>query len=170
MKRFLVFIFPIVFFAMITDAQTDTTTLLNIGDMAPSFKCKTLDGKTFDLSKLKGKVIMVNFFGTWCPPCNQELPVLQSEIWDKYRNNPSFVLLILGREHSEKDVADFVKLRNFTMPFAADPDRGIYKLFATQYIPRNIIIDGDGRIIYQNRGYTREEFDEIKKLIAEKLK
>jgi len=155
---------------MITDAQTDTTTLLKNGDMVPSFRCKMIDGKTIDTDKLRGKVIMINFFATWCPPCNLELPVLQSDIWNKYRNNPSFVLIILGREHSEKEVADFVKSKNFTMPFAADPDRNIYKLFATQYIPRNVIIDTDGRIIYQNRGYTKEEFDEIEKLIALKLK
>lgn len=155
---------------MITDAQTDTTTLLKNGDLVPSFSCKTIDGKTIDISKLRGKVIMINFFATWCPPCNLELPALQSEIWDKYKNNSEFVLIILGREHTEKEVADFVKSKNFTMPFAADPDRGIYKLFATQYIPRNVIVDRDGRIIYQNRNYVKEEFEGIVKLIAEKLK
>lgn len=155
---------------MITDAQTDTTTLLKNGDIVPSFKCKTIDGKTIDIGKLRGKIIMINFFATWCPPCNLELPALQSEIWDKYKNNTEFVLIILGREHSEKEVADFVKRKNYTMPFAADPDRGIYKLFATQYIPRNVIVDRDGRIVYQNRNYVKEEFEGIVKLIDEKLK
>jgi thiol-disulfide isomerase/thioredoxin len=113
---------------------------------------------------------MINFFATWCPPCNLELPVLQANIWEKYKDDPSFVLIILGREHSEKEVADFAKSRNFTMPFAPDPDRSIYKLFATQYIPRNVIVGKDGRIVYQNRGYTKEEFEDIEKLIADKLK
>jgi peroxiredoxin len=170
MKKIVLSLLISIGFIMITDAQTDTTTLLKNGDMVPSFKCRTIDGKTIDISKLRGKVIMINFFATWCPPCNLELPVLQSDIWDKYKNNPSFVLIILGREHNEKEVTEFVKSKNFTMPFAADPDRNIYKLFATQYIPRNIIVDRDGRVIYQNRGYTKEEFDEIEKLIAEKLK
>jgi peroxiredoxin len=155
---------------MITDAQTDSTTLLSNGDAAPFFTCKTIDGKIIDISKLKGKVIMINFFATWCPPCNLELPALQTDIWDKYKNNPSFVLIILGREHNEKEVSDYVKNKNFTMPFAPDPDRNIYKLFATSYIPRNVIIDRDGRIIFQNRGYTKEEFGDIEKLLSEKLK
>jgi len=170
MKKLFVSVFISIVLIMITDAQTDTTTLLKNGDMAPAFSCKTIDGKIFDIAKLKGKVIMINFFATWCPPCNLELPVLQSDVWDKYKNNPSFALIILGREHNEKEVADFVKSKNFTMPFAPDPDRNIYKLFATQFIPRNVIIDRDGKIIYQNRGYTKEEFDEIVKLLAGKLK
>jgi peroxiredoxin len=170
MRRLFFSILISIVFVMITDAQTDSTTLLNNGDLVPSFKCKTIDGKTIDISKLRGKVIMINFFATWCPPCNLELPVLQSDIWDIHKNDPSFVLIILGREHNEKEVTDFVKSKNFTMPFAADPDRDIYKLFATQFIPRNVIIDRDGRIIYQNRGYAKEEFEEIKKIIAEKLK
>jgi len=155
---------------MLTDAQTDTTTLLKNGDMVPFFTCRTIDGKVIDIGKLRGKIIMINFFATWCPPCNLELPALQSGIWDKYKNNPSFVLIILGREHNEKEVADYVKSKNFTMPFAPDPDRSIYKLFATQYIPRNVIIDRDGRIIFQNRGYSKEDFEELEKLIAVKLK
>jgi peroxiredoxin len=170
MKKLFLSVLISIGFVMITDAQTDTTTLLKNGDLVPSFKCKTIDGKSFDIDKQRGKVVMINFFATWCPPCNLELPVLQSGIWDKYNNNSSFVLIILGREHSEKEVADFVKSKNFTMPFAADQDRSIYKLFATQYIPRNVIIGRDGRIIYQNRGYTKEEFEEIEKLIAERLK
>jgi len=170
MKKYILSLILSTAIVMITDAQTDTTTLLNNGDILPSFRCKTIDGKNFDTDKLRGKIIMINFFATWCPPCNLELPVLQSAIWDKYKNDPSFVLIILGREHSEKEVADFVKSKNFTMPFAPDPDRSIYKLFATQYIPRNVIIGKDGKIIYQNRGYTKEEFKEIEKLIEEKLK
>ena len=104
---------------------------------------------------------MVNFFATWCGPCNQELPVLQAKVWEKYKNNPDFALIVLGREHSEQEVKDFVKKKNFTMPFAPDPDRGIFKLYASQNIPRNVIIGKDGKIIFQNIGYTKEEFDKI---------
>ena len=60
--------------------QDDPTTYLKTGDIAPAFICKTIDGKTIDVSKLKGRIIMVNFFATWCGPCNQELPVLQANV------------------------------------------------------------------------------------------
>lgn len=152
------------------NAQSDTTTFTKIGDKAPLFTCRTIDGKVVDLSKLQGKIVMINFFATWCGPCNSELPVLQKNIWDKYKNNTDFVLIILGREHSEKEVQDFVTARKFTMPFAPDPKREIFKLYASQSIPRNVVIGKDGKIIFQSIGYTPEEFVKIEKLLAQILK
>ncbi len=167
-----VFISIIGCFAVVTfaAAQTDTTTITRVGDKAPVFICKTIDGKTIDISKLQGKIVMINFFATWCGPCNLELPVLQKNIWDKYKNKDNFQLIILGRQHNESEVSNYVKSKKFTMPFAPDPERKIYGLYATQFIPRNIIIGKDGRIIFQSMGYTPEEFKKIEELLAEKLK
>jgi peroxiredoxin len=150
-------------------AQSDTTTYTRVGDAAPVFSCNTIDGKVFDISKLHGKIVLINFFATWCPPCNKELPVLQKNIWDKYKNNKDFTLLILGREHTEKEVKDFVSKKGFTMPFAPDPKREIYKLYASQTIPRNVIVGKDGKIIFQSIGYTEEEFVKIEKILADLL-
>ncbi len=159
-------------FATITIAfaQTDSATLTRIGDQAPGFSCKTIDGKTIDISKLQGKIVMINFFATWCGPCNLELPVLQKNIWNKYKDNSNFVLIIIGREHSEKEVMDFAAKKKFTMPFAPDPERGIFKLYATQNIPRNVIIGKDGKIIYQSSGYSEKEFKELEDFLASKMK
>jgi peroxiredoxin len=148
-------------------AQADNTSLTRIGDMAPVFICKTIDGNSIDISKLRGKIIMINFFATWCGPCNLELPVLQKNIWNKYKDNPNFALIIIGREHNEKEIRNFVTKKNFAMPFAPDPNRDIFKLYATQNIPRNIIIGKDGRIIFQNMGYSPEEFKKIETLLSE---
>ncbi len=155
---------------LILNGQNDTTTLVKKGDPAPLFKCRTIDGKSIDISKLKGKLIMVNFFATWCPPCNLELPVLQKKIWEKFRDNPGFVLIILGREHTDTEVRAFVEKKNFTMPFAADPKREIFSMYATQNIPRNVIIGKDGNILFQGTGFSEEEFDGIEKIVAENLK
>lgn len=169
MKKALLSLFLTYAVVINTLAQTDTTTLTRTGDKAPGFTCKTLDGKTIDISRLQGKIVMINFFATWCGPCNLELPVLQKNIWDKYKDNPNFVLIILGREHSEKEVRDFVSSKKFTMPFAPDQDRKIFSLYATQSIPRNIIIGKDGKIIFQSIGYNPEEFKQIEDLLAGKL-
>jgi peroxiredoxin len=154
---------------MLTDAQSDPTTLTRVGDMAPVFTCRTIEGKVVDITEMTGNVILINFFATWCPPCNQELPVLETQIWKKYHGNSNFFLLVIGREHDEKAVSEYALSGKFSMPFVADPDRSIYKLFATQYIPRNVLIDKSGKIIFQNRGYTTQEFETIENLIAENL-
>ena len=169
MKKALSFLFCLLTTYIISFGQTDTTTLTKVGDLSPVFKCRTIDGKSMDISKLKGKVIMLNFFATWCPPCNHELPVLQKKVWEKYRNNPDFVLIILGREHSESEIRDFVTKKKLTMPFAADPKREIFSLYATQNIPRNVVIGKDGRIIYQSTGFSEEEFSKIENLISDTL-
>lgn len=170
MKKELIAIFTCFAIFTIASSQTDTTTLTRIGDKAPVFTCKTIDGKTIDISKLQGKIVMINFFATWCGPCNLELPVLQKDIWDKYKDNRNFELIILGRQHNETEVRNFVNSKKFTMPFAPDPNREVYGLYATQFIPRNVIIGKDGRIIFQSIGYTPEEFRKIEDLLAEKLK
>ena len=159
------------FFSCLTVwAQEDSSTLLKVGDTAPVFRCKTIDGKDFDLTKCRGKIVMINFFATWCGPCNQELPVIQENVWNKYKDNPDFILIILGREHTEKEVRDFAEKHKFTMPFAPDPGRAIFKLYANQNIPRNVIVGRDGKIIFQNIGFTTEEFTNLGDLLAKNLK
>ncbi|MGD0581479.1 MAG: TlpA disulfide reductase family protein [Bacteroidales bacterium] len=170
MRRIFILLIISISMLMESEAQQDTTANTRLGDKAPVFTCKTLDGKTYDLSKLTGKVVMINFFATWCPGCNMELPELEKEIWKKYRDNPGFVLLVIGREHTEKELIDFAAGKNLSLPFAADPKRDIYKLYASKYIPRNIVIDRDGKIIYQNSGFTSKELSDIEKLIEGRLK
>ena len=150
--------------------QQDTTANTKVGDKAPSFTCKTLDGKNYDLSQLRGKIVMINFFATWCPGCNLELPELERVIWKKYRTDPGFVLLVIGREHTEKDLRDYAGLKHLDLPFAADPGRDIYKLYASKYIPRNIVIDKTGVIIYQNSGFKAKDLLDIDHLISAGLK
>ena len=154
---------------MITDAQTDKTTFSRLGHLAPGFKCSTVTGEDIDIRNLHGKVVLINFFATWCPPCNLELPALQDRIWKKYKHTDDFVLIVVGRDHNENAIIDFSAEKGFDMPFIADPNRVIYNLFASQYIPRNIIIDRDGKVIFQNRGYTEKEFMMIEKILSEKL-
>jgi peroxiredoxin len=150
-------------------SQNDTTTYIKTGDKAPSFICETLDGKIIDISKLQGKTILLNFFATWCPPCNRELPELQKNVWNKYMHNPDFVLIVLGREHSEREIRDFVQEKKYTMPFAPDPKREVFKLFASQSIPRNFIIGKNGKIIYQSIGYTKLEFSKMEEVLARSI-
>ncbi len=170
MKKIFILLLILFSMNMETDAQKDTTAVTKLCDKAPVFTCKTIDGRTVDLGKLSGKVIMINFFATWCPGCNLELPELEKHIWEKYKGNDNFVLLVIGREQSEKELADFAAAKKFSLPFAPDAKREIYSLYASKYIPRNIIIDKEGKIIYQNSGFTSRELDEMEKLIEEKLR
>ena len=143
---------------------------VKVGDKAPDFVCKTIEGTTIDSKELKGKVIMVNFFATWCPPCKKELPVLQKNIAEKYKSNPDFVLVVLGREHNMDEMIKYASETGLKLPFAPDIERKIFSLYAEASIPRNVIIDKNGKISYQSIGYTEDEFKKLEDHLASLLK
>ncbi len=167
MKK-LIFFLTIVIITSVAFAQ-DESTLVKIGDNAPEFTYDAGNGVTKSLSDLKGKVVFINFFATWCPPCRKELPQLQKEIFDVYKDNEDFVLLIFGREQNWKTIDEFKEENKFTMPFYPDLNRKIFSKFATQSIPRNFIIDKEGKIAYSAIGYTEEEFEKLKSALAKEL-
>lgn len=150
-------------------AQTDETTLTKVGEKAPDFTFQIEKGKESKLEDYKGKVVLINFFATWCPPCRLELPRVQKEIWDKHKDNPGFALLVFGREEGWEKVLAFKAANNYTFPILPDEQRKIYSLYATQYIPRNVIVDRDGKIIYQSMSYEAGEFGKMVKILEGKL-
>jgi peroxiredoxin len=162
-------IFLLIIFPVITFAQQDTTTVTKIGDEVPEFTFEKAKGEFAKISDYKGKLILINLFATWCPPCNIELPVMQEQVWDKYKNNPEFALFIFGREEGWDKLIPYKTKKGFTFPILPDLKREIFSKFAKMSIPRNILVDQDGKIIYQSIGYSTAEFAELVKLIDTKL-
>jgi peroxiredoxin len=148
----------------------DEFTLVKEGQIAPDFSFSTENGQVKKLSELKDKVVWINFFATWCGPCRQELPHLQKEVYNKLKNNKNFELIILGREHKWEEINKFVADNKFTMPFYPDIERKVFSLYAKQNIPRNFIIDKDGKVAVSSSGYNEKEFGEIVEKVEELLK
>lgn len=157
-------------FSINTFAQTsDEGSYTKVGDTAPTFTFEIEKGKTIDLADFKGKLILINLFATWCPPCNTELPLVQKQIWDKHKNDKNFQFFVFGREEGWDKLIPYKTKRGFTFPILPDVDRSIFSKFAKQSIPRNILIDQNGKIIYQSIGYEEKEFQSLVKLIDDKL-
>ncbi len=149
-----------------TDAQDWHT---KVGQNVPYFEIDTKDGTKKSTETLKGKVVLINFFATWCPPCRQELPEVQKKIWDKHKDRQDFEIVVLAREQGWDKLTPFLEQFGYTFPFYPDLNRKVYSLFATDTIPRNVIIDRDGKIIYQSIGYEPEEFAQMTNLIQLQL-
>jgi peroxiredoxin len=143
-------------------------TLTRLGQAAPDFSLKTLEGDRFTLSDQRGRVVLLNFFATWCGPCQEELPQLQ-KIWSEHGEDKAFRMLIIGREESAEKVAAFRAEHRFTFPMAADSDRSVYSRFAEQRIPRTYLISRDGKIVYQCTGYYEAELGKLKTILTAEL-
>lgn len=140
-----------------------------IGDMAPTFSVQETSGDTFSIVAERGKVVLVNFWATWCGPCQVEMPMLEKQIWQKYKSSPDFAMIGIARQESRETVSDFQKHHSFTYPLAYDPDRSAYKLFADSGIPRVYVIDRHGRIVFQSMGYSSDGLGSLDKAVEKAL-
>ena len=152
-------------------AQDDieATTLIKKGDKAPDFTVEMVNGEQITLSKLKGKVVVVNFWATWCPPCRQELKVVEKELINRFKGK-DFVFLPISRGEAKKTVEAFRKQNGYTFPMGLDPKQTIYKKYASNYIPRNFVVGKDGKVIYVSVGYEPKEFAEMVEVIEKAVK
>ena len=142
---------------------------VDLNDTAPSFTVYNKDGKAIDSQSLRGKVVLLNFFATWCPPCREELPRLQKEIYDRWSAREDFEVMVLAREEDWDKLDPFIKKTGYTFPIYPDLKRGVFSLFADSFIPRNVLIDKEGKIIYQSVGYTEKEFTAFIAMIERSL-
>ncbi len=140
------------------------------GAQVPFFSVENKEGKKITTVDLKGKIVLLNFFATWCGPCRQELPRLQKELWDTLGKRSDFEIMVLAREEGWDKLDPFMKNNNYTFPVFPDLNRKVFSLFADQSIPRNVLLNKEGKIIYQSIGYTPEEFSALVSLIKEELK
>ena len=166
-KLFLAGILAILAFNAKAQAEGD---IIKVGDTMPAFTIVSDNGNEFKSSALQGKVILINLFATWCPPCQKELAVVKETLWPKYKNNANFTMLVIGREHNDAELKEYNEKKDFEFPLYPDKDRKVYNSFASKFIPRTYLIDKGGKVIFTSTGYKDEEFDELMGLIEKALK
>jgi peroxiredoxin len=111
------------------------------------FSLKDLAGKSWTFSELRGKVVLVNFWATWCPPCRKEMPDLQA-LHEKFAAQ-GLVILGISDEKAEK-VEPFIRERKVTFPVLLDPKRKVNEMFVVEGIPKTFIYDREGKLVAQS--------------------
>jgi peroxiredoxin len=139
------------------------------GGPAPQFTLSSRSGKNVSLAQYKGQVVMLNFWASWCGPCRQEMPLLES-IYKKY-NKLGFTLLGVNVEPDSKAANDWLKDTPVSFPVLYDSDSKVSKLYDVGGMPSTVIIDRSGKLRMVHRGYKpgdeNEYLDSIRSLIRE---
>lgn len=137
--------------------------------MAPDFTLKSRSGENIKLSELRGDVVMINFWASWCAPCRQEMPLLE-EMYKKY-SDLGFVLLGVNVEEDSSLSEELLREIRVSFPILYDNTNKVTKLYKVVAMPSTIMVDRDGKMRYLHRGYLpgyeAEYIKQIKELIKE---
>jgi peroxiredoxin len=123
------------------------------------FTLNDLQGKPWHLQELRGKVVLVNFWATWCPPCRKEMPDLDA-LYNRFKDQ-GFIVLAISDEETAK-VAPFIEERKIDYPILLDPGRKVNDLFQVEGIPKSFVYDRSGKMVAQSIDMrTRNQFLEM---------
>jgi peroxiredoxin len=121
------------------------------GTRAPDFTLRRGEGGNLRLAEQRGRVVMVNFWATWCAPCRQEMPHLEA-IHQKYRN-AGFVLLGVSVDDDVKKAVDVAAQLGVTFPILLDTDKQVSRSYDLRTMPSTVLIDRDGQVRFVHRGW-----------------
>jgi len=113
----------------------------------PEFALKDLSGKTWTFAELRGKVVLVNFWATWCPPCRKEMPDLEA-LYERF-GSQGLVVLGISDEEAAK-VEPFIRERKVSFPVLLDPGRKVNEMFVVEGIPKTFVYDREGKLVAQS--------------------
>ncbi|MCX7973138.1 MAG: TlpA family protein disulfide reductase [Candidatus Aminicenantes bacterium] len=139
-----------------------------VSQPAPNFKISDLEGKVHTLSDYRGKILLINFWATWCPPCRAEIPDF-IEIYATEKDNGLAILGLSVDNLSPQELRDFVRRFKINYPIALATEEIIRDFQPGQYIPTTIFIDKNGQIRYKHVGLLNKDtlLNYFRKLKAE---
>ena len=145
--------------------SVENTMTLNDSDYQLMFH--DLKGENFDFSKVKGKVIFINFWATWCPPCVAELQSIQ-ELYNLYKDNNQVAFLIVGNEEPDV-IQNFITNKSYSFPVYINKFQ-LPDLLKTTGIPATFVISKKGKIVVSEEGAMNWASDDMKKIMNNLIK
>jgi len=158
----------VVLFTLAFTASTSFAASEEISGKANNFTLKSRSGKNIKLSELRGDVVMLNFWASWCGPCRQEMPLLE-KIHKKYKRL-GFTLLGVNVEENSAAAKNYLKDVKVTFPILFDNTSKTSKLYKVSAMPTTILIDRNGNKRFLHKGYKPGYENDYKKQIKKLLR
>ena len=134
---------------------------------APNFTLKSNSGKNLKLSELRGQVVLLNFWASWCGPCRTEMPLLV-KIHDKYKGM-GFTVLGVNVEEDSTPAISIINKTKIGFPVLFDKENAVSKLYNVSAMPSTVIIDRDGNMRYLHEGYKSGDEEKYKEIVKKLL-
>jgi len=130
---------------------------ITVGDSAINFTLPDFSGRPINLQQYAGDIILLNFFATWCPPCQVEAPQLEDSIWQVYQNEGVTVLGVDFQE-SATTVSQFMQQNNLTYPVILDTSGSVFSAHGFTILPSNVLIGRNGKVVWVEEGFDIPRF------------
>src|SRR5713226_494838 len=139
------------------------------GDIAADFQIEDLAGHPVTLSEMRGKVVFLNVWATWCGPCLEEMPSMET-LYDEFKERQDFVILAVSEDTKGRDtVIPYVTKNGYHFPVLLDPDNKISEAYNVSGVPETFIIDKSGRIVAHHMGAFDWSSADVKEALRELL-
>ena len=151
----------------VTQNETNRGYKIKIGDQLPDLEMEMRNGEVWNNEKLNGKVVVLQFTGSWCSVCRREMPALEEQVWQQFKDE-EFLLIGIDTKEAKEKVDVFIEKMGVTYPIAYDPEGKIFSDFTLEGagVTRNIVVNKNGEIIFLTRLYEEKEFN----LMIQKIK
>jgi thiol-disulfide isomerase/thioredoxin len=166
MKITIKYLFIVVFSVLIGNSFCQDSN----DQQAPDFEAKTSDGKDIKLSDYAGKVVLIDFWASWCPPCREEMPELIK--FYKKHNDPQFQLIAINIDNNTENMNHFLEklFPKPSFPIVVDNNQKIPSLFDIEAMPTTIFIDKKGKVRFRHDGFKDSYVDDFNSELTQLLK
>ncbi|MBF6568867.1 MAG: redoxin domain-containing protein [Candidatus Binataceae bacterium] len=147
---------------------------ISAGKLAAPFALQDLNGRLVTLSDLKGKIVFLNVWATWCGPCRQEMPSIET-LYDDFKNDKDLVILAVSQDTKGRSAVEpYVERNGYHFEVLLDPENKVGESYEVSGVPETFIIDRNGRIVAHHMGafdWSRSDFRAaLKELVDQKQK
>ena len=141
---------------------------LDVGDTPPDWSMTTLAGKPISLASLRGKVVLIDFWASWCAPCKEEMPFLEG--LHKKHGGAGLVIVGVSVDKDRENADKFIRALKVTFPIIHDDKHTVADQYKPPRMPTSFVLDRQGKVRFVHAGYRKEDAVSLEREIAQLLK